>query len=177
MTVKTAVVLPAATVTEEGTIAAGSLLVKDTGNPPVGAAAVNVIVPVTEVLLIAVSELTVSKERPTVALGVIVRDAVLFTPLYAPVIVAVAVVVPKVVLTLNVVVVLPAATVTDAGTVADVLLLDNDTDAPPVGAGVVNVTVPVDDVPPATLLGFRAIEESAAAAGVTVNSAVLLVLL
>jgi hypothetical protein len=45
--------------------------------------------------------------------------------------------------TANVALVLPAATVTDEGTVAtDVLLLDKDTVAPPVGAALLNVTVP-----------------------------------
>jgi hypothetical protein len=39
-------------------------------------------------------------------------------------------------------VVLPAATVTVAGTTAAVELLLSDTEAPPAGAGPVNVTVP-----------------------------------
>jgi hypothetical protein len=42
----------------------------------------------------------------------------------------------------NVALVLPAATVTDAGTLAAVLLLVSDTVAPPVGAALLNVTVP-----------------------------------
>jgi hypothetical protein len=45
--------------------------------------------------------------------------------------------------TVNVALVLPAATVTDEGTVAaDALLLDKDTDTPPVGAALPSVTVP-----------------------------------
>ena len=47
------------------------------------------------------------------------------------------------VVTVNEAVVLPAGTVTEAGTVAAaVLLLDNRTVMPPVGAEVANVTVP-----------------------------------
>ena len=59
------------------------------------------------------------------------------------------------VLILNVALVAPPATVTLAGTVAvDVLPLDNDTTAPPAGAGPLSVTVPVEGLPPTTLDGF-----------------------
>ena len=44
-TVKVAVVLPAATVTEAGTVAEAELELRETVAPPVGAAAVKVIVP------------------------------------------------------------------------------------------------------------------------------------
>jgi len=67
-----------------------------------------------------------------------------------------------------------AATVTLAGTVATVvLLLDSVTMAPPAGAAVVNVTAPVDPVPPTTLVGLTVTEErlGAAATGSTVNTA------
>jgi hypothetical protein len=60
------------------------------------------------------------------------------------------------VVTVNVAVVAPPATVTFAGTVAaDVLLLASVTVTPPVGAGPLNVTVPVDEVPPVTVVGFK----------------------
>jgi hypothetical protein len=56
----------------------------------------------------------------------------------------------------------PAATVTLVGTVAaEVLLLASVTAAPPVGAAAFNVTVPVDPVPPVTLVGFSESEEIA----------------
>jgi hypothetical protein len=66
------------------------------------------------------------------------------------------------VLTVKLALVAPAATVTLAGTrAAPVLLLESDTTAPPVGAGPLNVTVPVEDcVPPVTLVGFTASEDN-----------------
>jgi hypothetical protein len=54
----------------------------------------------------------------------------------------------------KVAVVAPAVTVTLAGTVAAALLLDNATDAPPTGAALLRVTVPVEELPPTTLVGF-----------------------
>ena len=82
------------------------------------------------------------------------------------------------VLTVNVALVAPAAKVTLDGTrAAVVLLLDNATAAPPVGAAPLSVTVPVDEFPPVTLVGFNARELSVTAggaAGCTVSEAVLL---
>ena len=70
------------------------------------------------------------------------------------------------VLTVKDAVVAPAATVTLEGTVAAaVLLLESATCAPPVGAGPLSVTVPVEEFPPVTLVGFTEIEERDAAAG------------
>jgi hypothetical protein len=76
-------------------------------------------------------------------------------------------------------VVLPAATLTEAGTVAEALLLESETDTPPEGAAPLKVTVPVVDVPLATLEGLTATDESetVVVAGVTVSAAVLLTLL
>ena len=54
----------------------------------------------------------------------------------------------------------PAATVTLAGTCAAVvLLLVSVTVAPPLGATPLNVTVPVDELPPVTLVGLTVIED------------------
>ena len=69
----------------------------------------------------------------------------------------------------NVAVVDPAVTVTLAGTVADALLLDSVTTAPPEGAPVVSVTVPVDPVPPTTLAGLTDTDASAGAGGTGVT--------
>ena len=69
------------------------------------------------------------------------------------------------VLTANVAVVAPAAIVTFGGTLAAPLLLESATCAPPVGAGPLNVTVPVEEFPPATLVGFSESEERERDAG------------
>jgi hypothetical protein len=68
----------------------------------------------------------------------------------------------------------PAGTVTLGGTPAAPLLLESVMIAPPVGDGPVNVTVPVEDVPPITLEGFSVSDESVGGggdAGVTVSEA------
>ena len=76
------------------------------------------------------------------------------------------------VVTANVALVAPADTVTLAGTfAANVLSLDNDTTAPPTGAGPLSVTVPVEGLPPTTLDGFTPSELNAAATEVTVRGA------
>jgi hypothetical protein len=78
------------------------------------------------------------------------------------------------VLTVNVALVAPAATVRLAGTVAAaVLSLIRETDAPPLGAGPLSVTVPVEGDPPVTLVGFSVSEERVRAGGSTVREAVL----
>ena len=64
------------------------------------------------------------------------------------------------VVTENVALVAPAATVTLAGTWATVvLLLESTTCAPPVGAGPLSVTMPVEEFPPVTLAGLTASDE------------------
>ena len=64
------------------------------------------------------------------------------------------------VLTVNVALVAPATTVTLDGTLAaTVLLLESVTTAPPDGAAPLNVTVPVEEFPPVTLVGFSETEE------------------
>ena len=70
------------------------------------------------------------------------------------------------VLTVKVALVAPAATVTLDGTLAAaVLLLESVTCAPPVGAGPLSVTVPVEEFPPVTLVGFSESEERERDAG------------
>lgn len=60
----------------------------------------------------------------------------------------------------NVAVVAPAATVTVAGVDAELLLLDKDTEMPPVGALPERATVPVEEPPPTTLAGLSETDES-----------------
>lgn len=58
----------------------------------------------------------------------------------------------------------PAGTLMPLGTLADALLSESVTVIPLVGAGPVNVTVPVEDAPPTTEVGFTVTVERAAAA-------------
>ena len=68
----------------------------------------------------------------------------------------------------------PAAIVTLAGTVATKgMLLVKVTLMPPVGAGALKVTVPVEGLPPVTVVGFSDTEDNATA-GVMVSGAVAL---
>ena len=70
---------------------------------------------------------------------------------------------------MNVALVAPAATVTFAGTVAAaVLLLPSVTTAPPAGAALLNVTVPVEEAPPVTAAGLTDTEETVGAFTVSV---------
>jgi len=74
------------------------------------------------------------------------------------------------VLTLKVALVAPAGTITLEGTLAALLLLESATCAPPAGAGPLNVTVPVEDVPPITPVGLSVSEETVCRrGGVTVR--------
>ena len=85
-----------------------------------------------------------------------VRLAVLVTPFSVAEIVALVDFDTTLVETVKVAVLAPAATSTLGGTVAiAVLLLERVTVAPPVGAGPVSVTVPVEVLPPVTVVGFK----------------------
>jgi hypothetical protein len=90
------------------------------------------------------------------------------------VITAVVVVVTDVVVTVKFALVDPAETVTLLGTLAEPLLLESETTDPPEGAALESVTVPCEELPPVTLLGFNVTEETVGEdAGVTVKVACL----
>src|SRR5258707_12959881 len=74
-------------------------------------------------------------------------------------------------ITVNVALVAPAATVTLDGTLATVvLLLESVTTAPLAGAAPLSVTVPVEEFPPVTPVGFTESDESETDAGVEDSS-------
>jgi hypothetical protein len=90
-----------------------------------------------------------------------VSEAVLVTPAYDAEMATRVETVTVLVFTVKFALLAPSPTVTLGGTVADALLLERETAAPPVGAGPLSVTVPVEDcVPPVTLMGFSVSEES-----------------
>jgi len=100
--------------------------------------------------------LTLTPSRAAGPAGFTVSVAVLTTPLYVAVMVTVVgTVTAALVVTGNVAIVAPAATVTEpeAGTLAFGLLLVSVTTAPPVGAALPSVTVPVLPLPPVTAAG------------------------
>jgi len=79
-----------------------------------------------------------------------------------------------VVVIVNVAVVLPAGTATVAGTAAAELLSDRDTVVPPEGAAPFRVTVPVEELPPITVLGLKL--KPLTEGGLIVKAAVLVTL-
>ena len=165
--VNVADVLPAATVTLVGTCAAAVLLLWNvTVAPPEGAAPLKVTVPVdvapptTDVGLLVIEDKVAA---------LMLRVAVRLTPSVAVITVEVLPATGNVVI-VKFVDVLPAGTVTEAATVAAVaLLLCRDTLTPPVGAGPVKVTVPVEEVPPVTLVGLTVTDVRLTGDGVTVK--------
>lgn len=106
--------------------------------------------------------------------GVTVRIALTVTLLLAEIVTDRVEVTADVVIG-NVAVVAPAATVTDTGTWAtSVRLLVSVTTIPPAGAGPFNVIVPVDGVPPFTLLGLRVTDDATGAVTVSLAERVIL---
>ena len=99
-----------------------------------------------------------------------VRSALRPEPLYEAEIVTVVEKTTRLVSTVKIALVAPAGTVTLEGTVAAGLLLESVTCAPPAGAGAFSVTVPVEGLPPVTLVGLTVSDETIG--GITVSDAV-----
>ena len=166
-----AVVDPAGTVTDVGTLAAAVVPLVNVTTTASVAIPVRVTVPV---LLVPPLTLVGFKVRvDTTRTGLTVIVAVLDTPLRVAVIVKDDAVVTALVVIVKVADVAPAATVTLAGTVP--MVVDEDarvTTAPPVGAALVNITVPVTGTPPVTAVTTVVRVDKTAAGGVTVMVAV-----
>ena len=150
-------VLPGPTVTLAGTEAIVAFeLPSVTTIPPLGAAADNVTVPVTE--LPPMTLVGVRRSEASAGSGggggggaeSTVNVAVLVTPSYSAASVTRVVVPTADVAMPKVVDALPCATVTLPGTETALSELVSETVAPLVGAADVSVTVPVDDPPPTT---------------------------
>jgi hypothetical protein len=77
-------------------------------------------------------------------------------------------VVTDVVVTVKFAVVAPAATVTLASTVAAGESSERVTTAPPLGAAALKVTVPLEEVPPATVVGLSDIADSTGPGGAVI---------
>jgi hypothetical protein len=159
VTVNVAVVLPAATVTDTGTLATEALLLdRFTTIPPLGAACVSMTVAVDDVLPTTVVGLRASEA--TAGTGVMVRLEETVLPAYVADMTTFVVVVTIVVFTVNGADVAPCGTVMvgETNVVTEGLLVTSVTCAPPLGAGPFRLTVPVEEVPPTTVEGFKATE-------------------
>jgi hypothetical protein len=148
-----ALVDPGATVTLDGTVVMEVLLLERvTTDPPAGAGPLSVTVTVDELHPVTLDGFSVSEVSTG---GSTVMDAVCVTPLKTAEMTAVVAAATALVVTVNVVLVVPSAMVTVSGTLAEGSLLDKETTAPPVGVGPLSVTVPVEELPPVTAVGFK----------------------
>ena len=160
VTAKLALVAPAATVTEAGTVAVAVLpLASVTTAPPAGAAVLSVTVPVLPAPPVTVPGLKVSEASG----GFTTRVDVLVVPLYVAVMVAVVGEVTADVEMLNVACVCPVGTRTDVGTEAAALLLLSATVTPPKPGAKDIVTVPIALIPATIAVGETLNEASAVA--------------
>jgi hypothetical protein len=148
--VKVVLVAPDGTVTELGTTALAVLLERLTTWPEEAALLVIVIVPVEETVPKTVEGLKINEENVG---AVTVSVAVRLVPESVALITGEASAVTAEVVIVNVAVVAPDATVTELGTAALLRLLLREIDSPLVGAALLIVTVPVEDVPPGTEVG------------------------
>lgn len=160
-------VLPAATVTVAGTVAAAVLLLDSpTAAPPAGAALVRVMVPCDGLPPVTLAGLTVRAASVGDGVAAVIPSPV--DRIVFPFCAESRTVVPATgnVVTVKVALVVPAGTVTLAGTLAAAgRLLDSATIVPPAGAALGTVTVPVAGFPPGTLVGLTVNADSVGAGG------------
>jgi len=153
VTLKVPVSLPAAIVTEAGAVAALVLeLLSVITRPPVGAALLNVAVPVTVVVALPTTVAGETAIDTNVGAWIEIDAFWELVPSVA-VTVAVVFVLTAVVLTVNVPVDDPIATLTVAGTIADVELEASLTAMTLLPAVALRLTDPLTDTPPTTLVG------------------------
>jgi len=147
-------------VTEVGTAATVLLLVKETLAPPAPAGPVKVTVPVD-----GSPPRTLAGFRliDASAAGVMVSVAFWLIPAKVAVITALVCEFTPMVVTVKVTELFPAGTVTEAGTVAAIFPLESVTFVPAGPAPPVSVTVPVDGLPPSTVVGLKVSEANVAA--------------
>jgi hypothetical protein len=151
VTVKVALVEPAAMVILAGTVAALEFEVTTICVPSAGAGPLSFTVPV----VLAPPTRLVGLRAKEVRMGArTLKPKVLVDPLKEAVMVAAVFVATAKVVTLNVALVEPAKTVTSAGTVAVLEFELRATTSPPVGATPLSFTVPVVLAPPTTLAGL-----------------------
>jgi len=166
-TVNVAVLLPAEMFTVAGTVADVELDDSEITAPPTPIGPLRVTVPVEEFPPTTDVGLSVTLVR----VGALMVNVAVFVVLpCVPVIVAVVVEATEDVVTVNVAVVAPAGTVTVPGTSATVAEELRLMTLPPEPAGPPMVTVPVELLPPVTVVGFR--DSAVKAGGFTVSVAV-----
>ena len=166
-TAKVAVVEPAVTETDVGSVALVELDARVITAPPVGAGPERVTVPMDE---FPPTTDAGAKDKLVRVAAVTAKEPLAEVEPRVPVTVAETFAATAVVVAVNVTVEVPAATVTEAGTATLVELDLRLTTAPPTDAAPVNVTVPVEEVPPRTDAGLN--EMLWTPAGVTVRVAV-----
>ena len=154
---------PAGITVDDGTVTFALLLAKETEAPPLGAAAVRVIVQVE--LPAPLSEAGLQDSPPNSAdAAVRLKPVVVEEPFAVAVIVTGVVAETLPAVAVNVAVLLPAATVTEAGTVSAVLVSEMETDKPPAGAALFNPRVQMVEAPEDTVAGEQLSVEGTAGA-------------
>jgi len=165
---KVALVAPAPTVTEVGTVRAEALSERATAVPPVGAALEIMTVHV----LLALDARLVGLQDTEETAGAVRLTVVVAVPLRVVVMVAVWLVETVPVVALKVALVAPAPTMTEVGTLRAEQLSERATAVPPVGAALEILTVHVLLALDPILVGLQDTEETVIAVRLTVVVAV-----